>query len=428
MAAKPKKSFITESNDKFIRIACEGAGVLPIGEFRPFQGELKELTEAAFHQLRDKILKQGFSFPIAVWQHKGSNFIIAGHQRIRAIGKLIEEGYECPPLPVNYIHAESMKEAKEKLLGDVAQYGRVTSQGLYEYIEDAKLDYQEVIEDFRFPEIDFKHFEAEYYTDPIGGGNEGNTDPDSIPEVKESICKTGQLWQLGDHRLLCGDCTDKANVERLMGGEKADMVFTDPPYNVNYGESKNFRHKIWNLENDNLSDDEWHNFNQDIIINLKEYANGDLYVWGASGPDGMRQRLLFVDNGFHWSATIIWKKQQLVLSPAKYQRMYEPCFYGWLDKSSYRGNRKQTEVWEINRPLNSKEHPTMKPIELCSKAIKNSSIRNNIVLDLFGGSGSTLIACEQLNRKCYMMEIDPKYIDVIIERWENFTGERAVKL
>jgi len=139
----------------------------------------------------------------------------------------------------------------------------------------------------------------------------------------------------------------------------------------------------------------------------------------------MRQRLIFCDSGIHWSATIVWKKQQLVLSPAKYQRKYEPCFYGWFEKSSYLGDRKQTEVWEIDRLHNSKLHPTMKPVELCSGGIINSSGNNNIVLDLFLGSGSTLIACEKTNRICYGMELDPKYVDVIIKRYEDYTGNKV---
>jgi len=255
-------------------------------------------------------------------------------------------------------------------------------------------------------------------------------DIDEVPELpKEPKSKLGEVYQLGDHRLMCGDATKKEDVEKLMDGDKADMVFTDPPYNVDYGVSKNPRHKIRTIENDKQSDSEWKDFNHNFIQNIIDfYKGGDIYVWGAPGPEGMRQRLWLNDIGFHWSTTIIWKKQQLVLSPAKYQRIYEPCFYGWLEKSTYRGGRKQTEVWEIDRPLNSKLHPTMKPIELCCRAIKNSSERDNIVLDLFGGSGSTLIACEQLNRKCYIMELDPKYIDVIIERWEKFTGRQAKKL
>jgi DNA modification methylase len=142
-------------------------------------------------------------------------------------------------------------------------------------------------------------------------------------------------------------------------------------------------------------------------------------MWGASGPEGMRMRLWLVEHGCNWSTTIIWKKQQLVLSPAKYQRLYEPCFYGWFGKSSFKADRKQVEVWEVDRPHDSKLHPTMKPIELCEVPIRNSSNTGDRVLDLFGGSGSTLIASEKLNRKCYMMELDTKYCDVIVKRFND---------
>lgn len=275
---------------------------------------------------------------------------------------------------------------------------------------------------------------AGYAADPSDMLNDGLTDEDEIPEDPEPVCKLGDLWLLGEHRLLCGDSTDKDTVKRLMDGNKADMVFTDPPYNVNYGSSKNPRHKIRAIENDSMSTDEWSVFCHKIYEVLQQYNNGDIYMWGASGPEGMRMRLWLTEVGCHWSATIIWKKQQLVLTPANYQRKYEPCFYGWFNKSSFinhnqsGGDRSETEVWEIDRPLSSKLHPTMKPVELCERGINNSSIRGNIVFDGFLGSGSTLIACEKTGRKCYGMELDPHYCDVIIERWENYTGEKAVKV
>jgi len=256
-----------------------------------------------------------------------------------------------------------------------------------------------------------------------------NKDDDEVPEVPEKpTSKLGEIYQLGKHRLVCGDALKRDDVEKLMNGVKANMVFTDPPYNVDYGVSKKQGNKIRKIKNDNLSADDWEIFCKSLYEIFRQYNKGDIYMWGAPGPDGMKMRLWLTEIGCHWSATIIWKKQQLVLSPAKYQRMYEPCFYGWFDQSSYCGSRKETEVWEIDRPLNSKLHPTMKPVELCEKAITNSSKRGDIVLDVFGGSGSTLIACEQLDRKCYMMELDPRYTDVIISRWENFTKLKAKKL
>jgi len=276
------------------------------------------------------------------------------------------------------------------------------------------------------------NFLSEFDFDPNdffeSNGFEGNTDPDEVPEKVETRCKPGDLWQLGRHRLLCGDATNADDVGRLMNKEKADIVFTDPPYNVDYGSSKNPRHKIRSIENDKQGKNEWEEFNIALINNIRIYNKGDIYVWGASGPEGMKQRLIFTEQGFHWSATIIWNKQQLILSPSNYQRRYEPCFYGWLNQSSFCGDRKQVEVWDIDRPLKSDLHPTMKPVELCERGILNSSKPNNIIWDGFFGSGSTLIAAEKTGRICYGMEIDPHYCDVTIQRWENFTGQTAERI
>jgi DNA modification methylase len=239
-------------------------------------------------------------------------------------------------------------------------------------------------------------------------------------------CIRGQVWGLGNHRLACGDATNEQEVALLMAGQQGDIIFTDPPYNVDYGASKNPRHKIRKIKGDNMSAQEWIAFTQAWLAIIKKfYKGGDFYCWGASGPDGMRQRLVFVESGVHWSATIIWKKDQLILTPANYQRIYECCFYGWLKKSTYHGGRNQVEVWEIDRPTDPKDHPTMKPIELCGRAIRNSSSPGDIVLDFFGGSGSTLVACEQSNRRCFMIEIDPYYCEVTMLRWEKLTGRKA---
>jgi len=207
------------------------------------------------------------------------------------------------------------------------------------------------------------------------------------------------------------------------------MAFTDPPYNVDYGVNKHHpTHKIRSIENDKQSPQDWEVFVKALAGRLKEYVTGDLYVWHASGPEGMKLSLWLQEMGLHWSATVIWKKQQLVLTPANYQRMYEPCLYGWFKKSSYNGKRTETEVWDINRPHRSEEHPTMKPIELCLKGIENSSRPGDIVLDLFLGSGSTMIAAEASGRWCRGIEIDPGYVDVAVTRWVNYTGIHQIKL
>jgi len=260
---------------------------------------------------------------------------------------------------------------------------------------------------------------------PKGGGELDGED--DLVEPGEAITQLGDIIRLGDHVLLCGDCTDKAQVDRLMDGQKADMIHTDPPYNVDYGVSKNPKHKYRTIENDKQSPMEWEKFCKELFNRFQENCEGDIYMWGAPGPEGMRMRLWLVEHGCHWSTTVIWKKQQLVLSPAKYQRLYEPCFYGWFGKSSFKADRKQVEVWDVDRPHDSKLHPTMKPIELCQIPIRNSCDKGDKVLDLFGGSGSTMIACEKLNRKCYMMELDPHYCDVIVARYQKLFPDKPVE-
>ena len=371
-------------------------------DLKNWEGNPRGAGEKDKEDLTNSLDKFGLAAPIII---NTDNTIIGGHFRIRV---LKEKGVEDVDVrvPERKLTEQEVSELNLRLNKNL---------GKWDYDMLANFDEKELLGvGFGSEELD-KIFQLD------------TQEEDEIPDLPdEPISKLGDIYQLGKHRLMCGDATKKEDVEKLMDGKKAGMVFTDPPYNVDYGVSKKLRHEVRTIENDKQSDSEWKDFNYSFIQNIIDfYKGGDIYIWGASSPEGMKQRLWLNDIGFHWSATIVWKKQQLVLSPAKYQRMYEPCFYGWLEKSTYRGGRKQTEVWEIDRPLNSKLHPTMKPVELCTRAIKNSSEREEIVLDLFGGSGSTLIAAEQSNRKCYMMELDAKYIDVIIKRWETLTNKKA---
>lgn len=182
-------------------------------------------------------------------------------------------------------------------------------------------------------------------------------DDDAPNPQEESNTKTGDIYLLGRHRVMCGDSTKVDDVDKLMDGKKSNMIHTDPPYNVDYGSSKNPRHKIKRIENDSMSAEEWKDFCHAIYSIFNVYNEGDIYMWGASSPEGMRMRLWLVELGCHWSATIVWKKQQLVLSPANYQRMYEPCFYGWFDKSSFVAERKETEVWVSKSTFKIKATP-----------------------------------------------------------------------
>jgi len=269
----------------------------------------------------------------------------------------------------------------------------------------------------------------------------GLIDDDEIPEVKESKVKRGDIWQLGEHRLMCGDSTSSDDVAKLMNGEKADMVFTDTPYNVDFkGQElsnttkdgkKILNHKGANtkhetIKNDKLEDEEFILFMKEVLKNIKTYNKG---AWYFTFCDLKLDLLLLPlkEMGFIWKSIIIWNKNQATLSGKDYKSRYEPIVYGSPNNSFYGERYKQEDVWEFQRTLKNDLHPTMKPIPLIENAIKNSSKLNMLVLDLFLGSGSTLIAAEKLNRKCYGMELDEKYCDVIIERWEQFTGQKAIK-
>lgn len=246
---------------------------------------------------------------------------------------------------------------------------------------------------------------------------------DEIPEQCETRCKPGDIWKLGEHRLLCGDATNEKDISRLMDHKLAHMVFTDPPYNVNYGAEKKR-----SIMNDNLGSD-FGLFLTDACKNMVNFCVGAIYIC-MSSSELHTLYSSFVEAGGKWSTFIIWAKNTFTLGRSDYQRQYEPILYGWpKDKRHYWcGDRDQSDVWEYNKPQKNDLHPTMKPIDLCARAIKNSSRKGNIVADFFGGSGSTLIACEQLGRVCYMSELDPKYCDVILQRFENFTGIKPVLL
>lgn len=244
-----------------------------------------------------------------------------------------------------------------------------------------------------------------------------------IPKVKK-----GDIYLLGQHRLMCGDATVKSDVEKLMDNKKANICVTDPPYNVNYTGGTKDELKI---ENDNMDDEQFYDFLFNSFKNIYEVLSdgGAIYVFHAD-TEGLTFRKAFIDVGFHLANVCIWVKNSLVLGRSDYQWQHEPILYGWKPSGKHKwySDRKQTTIWNFNKPTRSLQHPTMKPIDILSYAIKNNSLPNCIVLDLFGGSGSTLIASEQLNRICYMMELDPKYCDVIIDRWEQYTGKKAVRI
>jgi DNA modification methylase len=235
----------------------------------------------------------------------------------------------------------------------------------------------------------------------------------------------GDLFEIGEHRLLCGDSTDSDQVAKLMNGQKADMCHTDPPYNINYEGGSKKREKI---ANDKLDDFPQFLYDVYTTISTALKKGGAIYVWHASAEthNFIQQ---FLNAGFLFKSYIVWNKNNSTFGRSDYHWKHEPCIYGWLDGASHtwHGDRKQTTVWDIDRPSRSEEHPTMKPIPLCSKPLENSSKQGDVILDVFLGSGSTMVASHQLKRKCYGMELDPKYCQVIIDRMKKLDSTLVIK-
>lgn len=398
---------------KKIKITCKGSRSVPIEKLERFQGNLKELSEKEFEKLKGSILKYGFSFPVFVWE----NNIIDGHQRVMTVLELLKTGeYEIDDVPVVDIEAMDKREAAEKLLVLNSQYAAMTYEGLYEFATTMEIDFEAVSLNLSLPNIDIEKFLEGYVKDVPPG-----EDDDNIPDPpKKAKTKTGDLYKLGDHRLLCGDSTKIEDVERLMDGQKADMIFTDPPYGVDYDGGSKKREK---LTDDHVGSDIY----EKAIPIMAEYCDGPCYTWYAgTKPIGLYNSVSTFGD-IH--ALIIWVKNNSTFNMnIHYKQKHEPCLY-WKPKGKtlkWAGNNNEDTVWNIDRESKNEFHPTQKPVALAERAIKNHSI--GLVLDLFLGSGSTLIACEKTSRKCYGMELDPIYCDVIIQRWEEYTGKKAVSI
>ena len=368
------------------------------------------VNDRAIDAVAGSIAEFGFKNPIIVDRN---NVIIAGHTRLLAARKL---GLDQVPV----IRAEDLTEKQVKAF-------RIADNKTAEFSEwDDELLAMELegLEDM------FTGFSEDEIDALLGQDGPTDVVEDDFKVVlpEEPKAKPGDIYQLGKHRLMCGDSTKLEDVQKLMGGEMADMVFTDPPYNVNYTGGTKDSLKI---QNDNMDDSTFYNFLHDAFSCMLEVTKpgGGIYICHADS-EGVNFRSAMVNAGWLLKQCIIWVKNSLVVGRQDYHWRHEPILYGWKPGAAHKwyGGRKQDTVWEVDRPSRNAEHPTMKPIELVVRATRNSSKKDNIVLDTFGGSGSTLIACEQLNRVCYTMELDPVYVDVIIDRWEQFTGQKAVLL
>ena len=360
---------------------------------------------------------QGWRAPVTVSTRSG--FVVRGHGRLAAARLL---GAEVVPVDRQDYDSEASEWADLIADNRIAELAEPDLPALKDLLEELDTG------DFDMELVGFDASELERLMTSVSGGLD--IVEDEVPEPpEEPVTKPGDLWLLGEHRLLCGDATKPDDVARLMDGHKADVVFTDPPWNVAIGKDSNPRHRQRKgLANDDMSSADFREFLDKAAAQISAIASGDVYcVLGASEWPSVDFALRGA--GLHWSATVIWVKDSFVLGRSKYHRRYEPIWFGWpkAGASSFCDRRDLDDVWEIPRPRRSDEHPTMKPVELPARAIANSSKRGAVVTDLFAGAGSTLMAAEQLGRVCYSMELEPAYCDVIVTRWESLTGKGAIR-
>ena len=391
--------------------------MVPVDSLIPYARNARTHSEEQIAQIAASIREFGWTNPILTDGDKG---VIAGHGRLAAARKL--ELTEVPVIELGHLTPE---QKKAYILAD----NRIALNSGWDE-ELLKLELQELQGvDFDLDLLGFGDEEIERLLNGDDAGD-GLTEDDAIPEAPvDPVSRTGDLWILGNHRLLCGDSTVLTDVERLMDGQLADMAFTDPPYNVDYGNNAKdkMRGKDRRILNDALGEG-FYQFLYDACVNLLLVTKGGCYVAMSSSELHTLQKA-WLDAGGKWSTFIIWAKNTFTLGRADYQRQYEPILYGWKQGSDHFwcGDRDQSDIWNYNKPRVNDLHPTMKPVELVERAIKNSSKSRDIVLDLFGGSGTTLIACEKNNRQARLMELDPKFVDVIVKRWEQFTGREAIR-
>ena len=389
----------------------------PTEKLVPYARNARTHSEEQEAQITASIVKFGFTSPILA----GSDgVIVAGHGRLAAAQKL---GLDTVPVVV--LDHLTPTQRRALIIAD----NRIAENAGW---DDAmlRIELQSLQEDgFN---LDITGFDADALAEIMAGEEttvDGNTDEDAIPELSETaISRPGDVWILGNHRLVCGDATQAPSYEQLLAGQRVQMIWSDLPYNVNYANSAKdkLRGKHRPILNDNLGEG-FYDFVFDALSLMLPHCDGAVYIAMSSSELDTLQAA-FRAAGGKWSTFIIWAKHTFTLGRADYQRQYEPILYGWPEGSSrhWCGDRDQGDVWNIKKPARNDLHPTMKPVELMERSIRNSSRPGDVVLDCFGGSGSTLIAAEKSGRRCFMMELEPKYCDVIVRRWQEFSGGKAI--
>ena len=380
--------------------------LVAIQKLVPYINNARTHSPEQIKKLRSSLREFGFINPVIIDRDYG---VIAGHGRILAAK---EEGIKEVPC----IFADHLTEAQKKAY-IIADNRMAMDAGWDEELLRVEI---EALQGMDFDPL-LTGFDEKELAALFDDGAEAKDDDFDVDEELEKpvFSKTGDVWTLGRHRLVCGDSTKAETYETLMQGKKANLVVTDPPYNANYEGSAG------KIKNDNMAAEKFYQFLLDAFTNMEKVMAEDasIYVFHAD-TEGLNFRRAFTDAGFYLSGCCIWKKPSLVLGRSPYQWQHEPVLYGWKKngKHQWYSDRKQTTIWEFEKPRKNADHPTMKPIPLLAYPIINSSMSNTLILDPFGGSGSTLIACEQTDRSCCTIELDEKYCDVIVKRYVELKG------
>lgn len=382
---------------------------VPIEKLVPYARNARTHSKEQITQLRSSLREFGFVSP-AVIDSKYN--ILVGHGRVAAAR---EEGYTTIPC----VFAENLTDAQKRAY-ILADNQLALNAGWDEEMLGVELsDLQDDAFDLSLLGFDDSDLEKLLVDPAAGDARDDDFDLTAALE-KAAFVEQGDLWTVGRHRLLCGDATSAEDVDRLMDGKTANLIVTDPPYGVSFKAADGLT-----IQNDGLKGDAFYQFLNTAFTNMASHLEkgGAAYVFHAD-TEGLNFRKAFVDAGFHLAGVCIWVKNALVLGRSDYQWQHEPILYGFLQngKHHWYADRKQTTIWQFDKPKRNKDHPTSKPLDLLAYPIKNSTQENAVVLDTFGGSGSTLMACEQMNRICYMAELDPKYASVILRRYVEDTG------
>jgi len=418
------KQKIIELHEKHgdIEIRCAGRDSLPLDIILDFQGKLKKRSEQNLLKLIERIFKLGFIAPFFVWEHEGSYYDLDGHGRSEAMNAVREAGVPIPGMfPVDYIQADSKEEAREILLSISSQYGEFDTVELSEWLNGLG---ESVAESIRLVDTEIK----------VSFPGEDTESDDEVPEEVEPITKLGDLWELGNHRLLCGNSTKEEDVERLMNGKKACICFTDPPYGVGIGDKNKFLNSFQpsgrNLK-DIVSDNEKPEDLKEILvkafINARKIAAAEDCTFFVTAPQGgelgMMMMMMMKEAGMPVRHVLMWYKNAPTFSMGRldYDYQHEPILLTWgkKHKRPMEGEHRSS-VWKIDKPRKSAEHPTMKPVELYDNAYLNNSDDGDISYEPFAGSGTAFISSEKTGRTCYGMELDPHYCDVTVTRYKEW--------